>query len=48
MNYTDKIDDKEQFVDNIKQELRNRAFEKLDDMKREMANEFLQDREEKE
>lgn len=46
MNYTQHLDDKQQFADQIKSDLRDRAFEKLEDMKREMANEFLQQREE--
>ena len=46
MNFTNYIENEEDFKDLVKSEIRNRAFEKIEDMKKEMANEFLQDKEE--
>lgn len=41
MNYLDNIKDKKAFTDQVKQDIRNRVFGKLEDMKKQMANEFI-------
>ena len=40
-NYVSKLDNKDDFVDNIKRDIQQRAFVELDNMKKEMANDFL-------
>ena len=40
-NYLENIEDKEAFKDQIKQTLDAIAFDRIDDIKKEMANEFL-------
>ena len=40
-NFLNNIKDKEAFKETVKAALNQQAFVKLDDMKKEMANEFL-------
>ena len=40
-NYVSKLNNKDDFVDNIKRDIQQRAFVELDNMKKEMANDFL-------
>ena len=40
-NYVSDLDNKDTFVDNIKRDIQQRAFAELDNMKKEMANDFL-------
>ena len=41
MNYTDKLDNKDDFVKEVQSDIRQRVFAQLDNMKKEMANDFL-------
>ncbi len=41
MNFTDYIDDKQQFVDSVKAALRSAALSELDTMKQQMAGDLL-------
>ena len=40
-NYVNHLDNKDEFVKNIKDSVRQRVFVELDNMKKEMANDFL-------
>ena len=46
MNYLQNIQDKESFKEVLKQAMDQNAFERLEDMKKEMANDFLKGEEE--
>ena len=46
MNYTDFLDNRDDFAEKIKNELSQRSFETIEGMKKDMANEFLQNNEE--
>ena len=46
MNYLQNIQDKESFKETLKQAMDQATFERLDDMKKEMANDFLKGEEE--
>jgi len=41
MNYSDYLEDKQDFTDFVKQKLNQNAFGELEKMKKDMANEFL-------
>jgi hypothetical protein len=41
MNHLDLIDNKKEFIQSVKQQLDQSAFSKLEDMKREIANQIL-------
>jgi hypothetical protein len=47
MNYLKNINDKEAFKETLKQSMDQNAFEKLDVLKKDMANDFLKGEEEK-
>ena len=40
-NYVNNLNNKDDFVSDIKKQLQQRAFAELDNMKKEMANDFL-------
>lgn len=46
-NYVAQLDDKDEFVSTVQNEIRQRVFVELDNMKKEMASEFLKPGEEK-
>lgn len=41
MNFTDFIDDKQQFIDSVKAALNARAFAEMETLKKEMASDFI-------
>lgn len=47
MNYLEHINNKDNFVEVVKQQLDNKALLKLDDKKKEIANDFLSTGEQK-
>lgn len=42
---TNHLDDKKSFTDSVKKEITKRVFQKLDDMKKQMSNDFLKSQE---
>lgn len=45
MNFTDYIDDKDAFTQSVKDALAQKAFSELEELKKEMAMDFLNQRE---
>jgi len=41
MNFMQDFEEKEQFVSNVQKELRDKAFAELEELKKQMSNEFL-------
>ena len=41
MNYTQHLDNEDQFREQIKQSMNNSVFSAMNDMKKELANEFI-------
>jgi hypothetical protein len=41
MNFTDFIDDKQRFIDSVKDALNARAFAEMETLKKEMASDFI-------
>ena len=46
-NYVNHLEDKDKFVSAVKDDIRQRAFVELENMKKEMASDFLKTGEEK-
>jgi hypothetical protein len=45
MNYTEHLDNEEQFKDQVKLALNQQAFSAMQDLKQELANDFIQPQE---
>ena len=45
MNFTDFLDNKDEFVQMVKDQMQQRAFSELEELKREMSNDFMKEQE---
>ena len=45
MNFTDFLDNKDEFVRMVKDQMQQRAFSELEELKKEMSNDFMKEQE---